>query len=58
MKALLKPYEEQLHSVVKEIIGVAKESLLVAECGGQECAIGDIYADAVLNAVSTFKYEV
>ncbi|XP_045522524.1 apyrase-like [Pieris brassicae] len=50
IKALLKPYQEQLHSVVKEIIGVANDNLIMTECGGQECAIGDMFADAVLSA--------
>ncbi|XP_013142601.1 PREDICTED: apyrase-like isoform X2 [Papilio polytes] len=50
MKALLKPYTEKLHSLVKEVLGYAKEDLLAPKCSTGECAIGNFVADAFLNA--------
>lgn len=55
MKTLLKPYTEKLHSLVKEVLGYAKEDLLAPKCSTGECAIGNFVADAFLNAVSLIK---
>ncbi|XP_013167426.1 PREDICTED: apyrase-like isoform X2 [Papilio xuthus] len=50
MKALLKPYTEKLHSLVKEVLGYTNEDLLAPKCGSGECAIGNFIADAFLDA--------
>ncbi|CAK1541700.1 unnamed protein product [Leptosia nina] len=56
IKALLKPYQDELHAIVKEVIGEAKDDLIMTECGSGECAIGDIFADAVLDAAKEMKF--
>ncbi|XP_045503450.1 apyrase-like [Colias croceus] len=50
MKALLKPYQDKLHAIVKEVIAFTNEDLIASPCGARECAIGDIFADALLDA--------
>lgn len=54
IKALLKPYTDKLHALVHEVVGFANDDLLARTCGAQECALGDLTADAFLNAVSAF----
>ncbi|XP_068623877.1 apyrase-like [Battus philenor] len=50
IKALLKPYADQLHSLVREVVGYTTADLLAPKCGSQECAIGNFVADAMLDA--------
>ncbi|XP_050679623.1 apyrase-like [Leptidea sinapis] len=49
IKRLLEPYKQKLHAVVNEEVGYTKEGLIAERCGQQECAIGDLIADAFLN---------
>ncbi|CAG5022744.1 unnamed protein product [Parnassius apollo] len=55
IKALLKPYTEKLHSLVREVVGYANEDLLDSKCSSQECAVGNLVADAFLDATKELK---
>ncbi|CAK1590241.1 unnamed protein product [Parnassius mnemosyne] len=55
IKALLKPYTEKLHSLVREVVGYANEDLLDSKCGSQECALGNLVADAFFDATNELK---
>lgn len=48
----MQPYLEELHNLTEEVIGYAEDDLSVVECGSQECAIGDFFAEGYLSAVS------
>ncbi|CAG5022756.1 unnamed protein product [Parnassius apollo] len=55
IKALLKPYTEKLHSLVREVVGYSNEDLLDSKCSSQECAIGNLVADAFFDATKELK---
>lgn len=50
IKTLMKPYKEKLDALVHEVIGFTNEDLLAKTCGAQECPLGDLIADALLDA--------
>lgn len=52
IKTLLEPYKQALHTKVHEVVGYANENFVDKQCGAGECALGDLAADAYINAVS------
>ncbi|XP_059051147.1 apyrase-like [Achroia grisella] len=50
IKELMKPYKEKLDSIVHEVVGFVDDDLLAKTCGEQECALGDLIADAFKDA--------
>ncbi|XP_063628749.1 apyrase-like isoform X2 [Cydia splendana] len=47
IKALMKPYMDQMHKAINGVIGTATDELSM--CGTEECALGDIIADSFLD---------
>ncbi|XP_072934338.1 apyrase-like isoform X2 [Epargyreus clarus] len=52
---LMQPYKDKLRVIVEEVVGTAADSLVAKPCGSSECAIGDIIADAFLNATKSLN---
>ncbi|XP_026314189.1 apyrase-like [Hyposmocoma kahamanoa] len=55
IKTLLEPYKQELHIKVHEVVGYANENFVDKQCGAGECALGDLAADAYVNATLEMK---
>ncbi|XP_041971871.1 apyrase-like [Aricia agestis] len=50
VKALLQPYADKLYSLLNEEVGYTTRDLIADTCASKECAIGDMIADAFVDA--------
>ncbi|XP_045454294.1 apyrase-like [Melitaea cinxia] len=48
IKAIMKPYSDDLHAIVNEVVGYLDDDFNDKPCGWKECAIGDFIADSFL----------
>ncbi|XP_030033577.2 apyrase [Manduca sexta] len=48
IKNLLQPYSQYIHNMIEEVIGKSNDYLPDEGCASQECAIGNLVADAFL----------
>lgn len=54
MKALLQPYAIKIHKIVSEVVGYLNDDMDMNDCSSKECALGNLFADAFLHAVSLY----
>ncbi|XP_075983893.1 apyrase-like isoform X2 [Anticarsia gemmatalis] len=52
IKALLQPYADELHKVVREVVGYSKDVLKMDPCGSKECELGNLIADAIMDGAN------
>lgn len=53
----MKPYNDALHAIVKEVVGYLDDDFNDKPCGSKECAIGDFIADSFLYTVSPLSFD-
>ncbi|CAH0595088.1 unnamed protein product [Chrysodeixis includens] len=52
MKAILEPFATKIHTLVNQVVGYLNDDMDMNECSSKECALGNLFADALLHAAN------